>query len=283
MQLSIIIVNYNVAELLQRNLKRLRETIDVEGIQAEVIVVDNNSQDGSVEVLKEEFSWASSILNDENLGFAKAVNQGVSASSGEVVLLLNPDMYVSSECLKETYKACLEKNVGVVGGRLVDERDGSTIPSVRRDPQFMDQLITILKLPHVFPWLVRRYLCKGFDYSVSQSVEQVRGSYFAFSREVFNKVGSFDEQYYLWFEEVDFCKRVRKSGRDVIYRSDIEVIDLYGRSFAQVSLYKKQRILFDSLIAYFKKWHPHWQSVMFTIIRPIMLASAYVISKLKLL
>lgn len=112
----------------------------------------------------------------------------------------------------------------------------------------------LLKLPHVFPRIHDRYLAKDFDYAVSQDVEQIRGSYFAFRREIIEYVGMLDERFFLWFEEVDFCKRVRGHGLRIRYCADAVCRDFVGKSFAQVSVWKKQRMFFTSAWKYFRKW-----------------------------
>lgn len=268
-KLSLIIVNWNVQDALRANLtqlERLRDEIDFE-----VFVVDNASSDGSTRMVRDEFKWVNLIMNDWNAGFAYACNQAMRYARGEVMVLLNPDMLVGEGTLTRTYEELMvHKDVGVMGVKL-RQADGGPIASVRRDPSFKDQLAIVLKLPHVRKELpsVDRYLATDMDYGKTQDVEQVRGSYFAFRRDVMEAVGTFDERFFLWFEEVDYCKRVREAGYCVRYVADVSCEDAVGQSFKQVSTAKKQAILTRSMAQYFGKHHAKHQALTFWALRPI--------------
>ncbi len=252
-KLSVIIVSWNVRDLLQKNLTQLHVLQQSEG-PFEVYVVDNGSHDGSARMIREDFSWVHLIHNDYNAGFAHACNQALAHVQGEVVVLLNPDMFVDAGTFFRTHQELTQRHdIGVLGVRLLDDQ-GNVISSVRRDPTVFNQLAILLKLPRLFPTMNRRYLCADLDLSLSQDVEQVRGSYFAFRREILARVGLFDERFFLWFEEVDFCRRVRLHGFLVRYCADVTCRDFFGRSFAQVSVFKKQRMFFTSALKYFLKW-----------------------------
>lgn len=250
---SIIIVSWNVREALERNLACLFLLSDA--VTREIVVIDNASTDGTAAMVRERFPNVSLIQNDWNAGFAFAVNQGMRLSHGRHILLLNPDMLVRNGSLDRMVERLeSQDDLGVLGVRL-ESRDGSVIPSVRRDPALTDQLAIALKLPHVFPSVLERYTIKNFDASHSHDVEQVRGSFFAFRREVAQLIGPFDEGFFLWFEEVDYCRRVREAGFRVHFAADIVAEDLVGRSFAQVSTRRKQWIFTKSQRRYFKKWY----------------------------
>src|SRR3989338_7772007 len=207
-KLSIIIINYKVRDLLRENLTALYA--DDFASYLEVIVVDNGSGDGTGKMIREHFPQTKLILNDYNSGSSHAVNQALRVATGEVLLWLNPDMKVHPGCLQKTHDTLIaDKTMGIFGAKLIDP-SGKPIGSVRRDPSFLDQLAIVLKLPHLFPRLVDHYFYKEFDYEISQEVPQVRGSYFAFRRELMELVGGFDESFFIWFEEVDYCRRVRE-------------------------------------------------------------------------
>jgi GT2 family glycosyltransferase len=138
-------------------------------------------------------------------------------------------------------------------------------------------LAILLKLPH---WLklkaVEHYLAKDFDYEQSAEVEQVRGSCFAFRRELLALIGAFDQKnFFLWFEEVDFCRRLRAAGLKVWYEASVSCLDLVGRSFVQMPTGKKQVIFFRSLTNYFFKWRPWWQGAVFFVLRLPLAAAAW--------
>lgn len=267
-KVSVIIVNWNVRGLLQKNLARLFALADQEML--EVIVIDNGSADDSVHMLKQEFPQVHLIRNESNRGFAFACNQGLRLAKGEIFLLLNPDMLVGEGAIKHVYDTLTQRaEIGVMGVRLVRE-DGSGVASVRRDPGFLDQAAILLKLPHLFPNIVDRYLAKDFDDTKSQNVDQVRGSFFAFRRDVLDRVGFFDaDNFFIWFEEVDFCKRVRQLGLRIWYSADVSCTDLVGRSFVQRTTRWKQYHLSRSMIRYFRKWQPAWQGWVLWTLRPL--------------
>lgn len=246
-------MSWNVRELLKQNLAQLF-ALRREDFPIEVFVVDNGSKDGSAKMVREEFQNVHLVQNDYNAGFAKACNQAIRMAKGEVILLLNPDTRVEIGTLELTHRQLMEHgDIGVLGVRLIDEH-GGVVSSVRRDPTLRDQLAIFLKLPHFFPNMNDRYLAKDFDYAVSQDVEQIRGSYFAFRRELVKQIGKLDERFFIWFEEVDFCRRVRGNGLRIRYCAEAVCRDFVGKSFAQVPVWKKQWMFFTSAWKYFWKW-----------------------------
>ena len=121
-----------------------------------------------------------------------------------------------------------------------------------------------------------RYLAKGFDYSASAAVEQVRGSYFAMRRDVLNAIGRWDEKnFFIWFEDIDFCRRARQAGYVVWYDAGASCVDLVGRSFKTQPLSIKQVRLSRSMVRYFMKWHPLWQAIVLTAIRPATIVVSF--------
>jgi len=276
-QISLIIPSFNTRELLKNNLESLFKLNC--RFPFEVIVVENGSSDGSAKMVREEFPQVELIQNDWNSGFAHACNQGLRVAQGEVLILLNTDMVVQTGTLEKVFEVLNErKEIGVIGVKLLKE-DGSILSSVRRDPDFWSQLAILLKLPHFFSKLVDNYLFKDFDYQKSAEVEQVRGSFFAFRREVLDKVGFFDEKnFFFWFEEVDFCRRVRQVGLKVWYEASVSCLDLVGQSIKNVtSLRKKQAIFSRSLTNYFFKWHSWWQGAVFFCLRPLVIVLSFLV------
>ncbi len=282
MDLSIVIVNWKVRELVRRLLNSIKE--HTSGIEYEVFVVDNDSRDGSVEMIRSEFPWVKVIANTQNLGFAKACNQGIRESRGEFILLLNPDMLLLPNTLSGMLASMRNPEnarVGIAGCHLIDER-GKTVPHVRRFPHFSDQLAILLKLPHLFPRVLNRYLMSDFDYSKEARVDSIRGSFFMIRRAVIEKIGPLDEGFFIWFEEVDFCKRAARAGFEVAYTPSVQCIDYVGQSFKQVRLYPKQKMLTRSMIYYFKKHAPAWQWFALFCLRPFALAFVWVADRLRL-
>lgn len=275
--LAVVSVSWNVKDLLLENLKTIRESLG--NITIRLIVVDNASSDGTVEVLQAQKDVIC-IANTANLGFAKAVNQGIAKGNARHVLLLNPDMRVEPTALADTV-AYLDTHpeVGVLGGQLLDVQ-GKTYPSVRRFPDIWSQLAILLKLPHLLPSSIDRYMYTDFDYTKEQEAPSVRGSYFAMSQNALAKLGGLDELYFIWFEEVDYCMQVWKAGLKIVYVPTIRAFDLVGRSFAQRKRFWKQKQFSLSMSQYFWKWHPGWRAALISVLRPIPMAVAWIADKL---
>lgn len=275
--LGIVIVSWNVKDLLIKNLEAIWQSIGERSLR--VIVVDNASKDGTIEALN---TWKEKVIviaNQENLGFAKAVNQGIRAANARHILLLNPDMKVMNDALEKTV-SYLETHpeVGVMGGHLLNE-DGSTMPSVRRFPTIGSQLAVLLKIAKLFPGLLNHHYAKDFDYEKEQNAEQVRGSYFAISNRALNQLPGLDERYFIWFEEVDYCKQITELGMKVRYVPNIQAQDFVGRSFAQRKRFWKEKQFSKSMMQYFQKWHS-WQGMIIKLIRPLPIAAAWMMDKL---
>ncbi len=270
MDLSIIIVSWNVKEKLRENLLALFKS---EGdVSFEIFVVDNNSHDGTAEMVKNEFSFngVKLIANAENLGFAKANNQAIKQARGEFILLLNPDMrVVLPDTLSNMVKWMREnKQASVAGCRLIDEQ-GNTIKHVRKFPTVWDQLAVVLKLPHILPNVLNKYLRVDFDYLKPAEVDTVRGGFFMINVGALRAMPLLDERYFLWFEEVDFCRQVYEKKGEVWYAPAAECVDYIGQSFKQLPRGKAQKYFRDSMLKYFKKWHPAWQYRLLKLVWPI--------------
>ncbi|PKM91674.1 hypothetical protein CVU82_00485 [Candidatus Falkowbacteria bacterium HGW-Falkowbacteria-1] len=262
MDLSIVIVSYNVKEKLRANLKALFASQG--DFSFEVFVVDNASVDGSSEMIEKNFPQVKLIKNSENLGFSKANNIAIKKSAGDFILLLNPDMQVFSDTLEKSL-IFAKKNVKAVVSSccLVDERN-EIIKHIRRFPKFFDQLMIILKIPHIFPKVLNKYLINNFNYNQSQKVDSVRGSFFMINKKAYQSLSQrdlplLDERYFVWFEEVDFCRQIYKLGAEVWYNPDAKCLDYVGQSFSALKRGKAQRYFRDSMLKYFQKWEPAWQ------------------------
>lgn len=257
MDLSIIIVSWNVKEKLRENLEALYGS---EGdFNFEVIVVDNDSSDNTVEMIKRDFPQVKVMANEDNLGFSRANNQAIKIAQGDFLLLLNPDMRVEKSTLRKILEWMREnKQASLASCRLVNDR-GEIIKHVRRFPKLADQLAIISKLPHLIPGILKKYIVDDFDYERAWQVDSVRGGFMMIRRETIEKVGLLDERYFIWFEEVDYCLRIKKADGEVWYTPAANCIDYVGQSFKQVKTPKKQLYFRDSMLKYFKKWHPVWQ------------------------
>ncbi len=272
--ISLVIVSWNVNKHLRANLARLfslptRHSFDV-------YVVDNASVDGSGAMIRSEFPQVKLIQNDWGSGFSHANNQALRLVEGNVVILLNPDMLMGEGTLDIAHDTLMNHpTIGVLGVRL-DDAEGRPLKSVRHFPGFWDQLVILLKIPHFFPRVLDRYIPADFDYTKSQDVDAVRGSFFAFRRDMLERVGFLDEGYFIWFEEVDFCRRVKEKGLRVRYVAEARCQDLIGRSLSKMKRAETQRIFTASLTHYFHKWHPAWQAFVFAVLRWPMIGLAFI-------
>jgi len=281
MELSIIIVNWNTKDLLKKCLESIFRY--EKNVNHELIVIDNASTDGSSEMISElkiKNQKLKVILNEKNLGFAKAVNQGIKLSEGKYILLLNPDTEIRENTLKKMIRFMEEHfRVGICGGKILNP-DGSIQPSVRRFPSLMSQIFVLLKCHHFLKNFlpIKKYFSLDFDYSKTQEVEQVMGAFFMMRRELIAEIGLFDENFFLWFEEVDFCRRAKTAGWQIYYFSEAEVIHQRAASFRQVLPLKNQWQFNKSLLYYFKKHHSFFSYIVLLFFQPLSLFLSFITS-----
>lgn len=279
LDLAIIIVSWNVKEKLRANLQQLLASQGQFSFQ--VWVVDNDSRDGTVEMIRQEFPQIKLIANQDNLGFAKANNQALRQIRARYQLLLNPDTLVEPDTLAKMLSwTDANPQATVTGCHLVTET-GGTLPHVRCFPTWLDQLAIILKLPHFFPHILDRYLRADFDYSHSAAVDSVRGGFFWLRADQSGQVPLLDERYFVWFEEVDYCRQVRLSGGQVWYTPAANCLDYVGQSFKQVGRGRTQTYFRQSMIKYFKKWEPRWQVALLQLAWPLGQSLAIIGERLK--
>ncbi len=272
--LAILIVGWNVKDLLVQNLEALQKSVG--SIKIEVILIDNASQDGTTEEVRLRFPDVKIIANASNAGFALANVQGMIAMHARHCLLLNPDMRAEPDALQKTVEYLdSHPEVAVASGKLFTS-EGKTFPSIRRFPDVCSQLAILLKLAKLFPSLTEHYLYKGFDYETEQPVDSVRGAYFAMNGKALERLGGLDTRYFIWFEEVDYCKNAASKGWKVMHVPSIRATDFFGKSFAQRKRYWKQQQFSRSMVQYFEKWHPWWQATLIGVARPFALLAAFV-------
>jgi GT2 family glycosyltransferase len=252
---SIIIVNWNVCALLRRCLAGLPEAVGPD-IRTEVIVVDNASHDGSVAMVRAEFPAVRLLANRENRGFAGGNNQGMAAGRGRTLLLLNPDTEPAPGALAAML-ATLDSapGIGMVGPRLLNP-DGSTQPSRRRFPTLVTALIESTPLQPYFPDhpLLRRYYVADRPATERQDVDWITGACMLVRRAVVQQVGGFDERYFMYSEELDWCRRIREAGWRIVYEPAAAVVHHEGQSSAQDVPARHLRFQ-RSKVRYFLRWH----------------------------
>lgn len=245
-----IVVSYNALDALKACLDSLARS---QGVRLRTVVIDNASQSPNVETVRREYRDVECIANDSNRGFAAAVNQGLARSSGTVVLV-NPDLVVKPSTIATLCDALSRyPDVGIVGPTL-EYPDGSPQPSVKKFPDWFDLFLILSKVPNIVPSVARVYNGLTVDYSREQVVDQVMGACFMIRRETIEKVGTFDEGFWMWFEEVDFCKRARAKGWKTLYTPRAVATHVRGASFATVRSTEKQNALRNSIMHYSGKY-----------------------------
>jgi N-acetylglucosaminyl-diphospho-decaprenol L-rhamnosyltransferase len=265
-QVAVILVNWNTGQLLRECLITLLQTKPL-ALISDIIVVDNASTDTSLQqaeeaVTADHSSLVTIIRREQNQGFAGGNNVGLQhiqqkyGENGPHVLLLNPDTTVSPSTVQELV-GVLERHpkAGVVGPMLHNP-DGSLQPSVRRFPTLWPLLILLLKLPRIWPKLGswRRYLAIDFDYKTEQTIDQVMGAAFLIRNTVLQQIPKLDENYFVWFEEVDYCQQIRQHGWEVWYTPHTTVIHYGGVSFNQLVGWSRVTPWLHSLHTYAKRY-----------------------------
>jgi GT2 family glycosyltransferase len=252
MELSIIIVSWNVKKDLNRCLESIYQNQPSNIF--EVIVVDNASSDETVEMLKNEFPHVTIIENSDNRGFAAANNQGIQITKGKYIFLLNPDTIVHRQSF-DTLMEFMDNNadVGACGPKLLNG-DGTIQSSARCFPTFAGALHrhSAFKLFGIFKSDYEKWLMKGFDYSHQTDVAQLMGAALMIRKTVVDKIGLMDERFFMYYEEVDLCYRIKQAGWRVVFIPDAVVTHLAGKSSGQVPV-KKQIMAITSLIRFFRK------------------------------
>jgi len=233
MELSIVIISYNTKELLEACLSRLSEARL--SMKHEIYVVDNNSSDGSADLVTNYFPHIQLIVNSSNVGFAGAVNIAFSKSTGKFVLVLNPDVEVSTnsvEILLSSFK--IRPNAGLIAPKLLNH-DGSLQYSCRADYTLGTFLFRRTFLRRLFPehLIIRRHLMMDWDHATSRQVDWVLGAAFMLRRKACPDKCVMDDNFFLYFEDVDLCLRLRKSGWQVIYDPGAVMIHRHQRASAR--------------------------------------------------
>ena len=263
--ISIIIVNYNVKKHLELCLKKITESVLVP--EYEIILIDNASDIGIEEFKSDKINVFS--LN-ENLGFSKAVNFGISHSIGDTILLLNPDTLIKNDTISLlSMYLNTDLNVGVVGCKVLNTDGTYQLSSKRKFPNIKVLFSLFFKLNFVLP---RSKFFGAYNYTFKShdellEVDSISGSCMMFKKDVFQKIDKFDENYFLYFEDTDFCLRLKDAGYKVVYNPVTSIIHHKGESFKSCNTEVKNEF-YNSMSYFFKKHkdkYPYWRFVLFFI------------------
>jgi len=238
--LSIIIVNWNVCALLERCLNTVVAGLGgapgAGALTYEVIIIDNGSTDGSLEMLERSFPWTRRLALGRNLGFAAANNRGLAISRGRYLLLLNPDTEIVGPAIQALCDFMGgQPDAGMLGPQL-RYPDGSVQPSRRRFPTYATAFIESTVLQRWLPnhLVLRRYYMQDIRDDVAQEVDWLVGACLCLRREAWEQVGPLDERFFMYSEEVDYAWRLRKAGWRAFYVPAAQVIHHEGGSSEQV-------------------------------------------------
>ncbi|MCF7795655.1 glycosyltransferase family 2 protein [Patescibacteria group bacterium] len=259
--LDTIIVTWNVSSLLIKNLQSIFNF--TKNLDYKVIVVDNNSSDNTVFLLKENFKneinrgLLEVLDTKKNNGFSLGNNIGIKKSDSKYILFMNPDMEITENTFYKMFNFMEDKEKDIVlSTTKLKYKEGDIQHNVKGLPTPIINICVLLKLHHLFSKtkLFKKYFLSDFDYSKESKVDQIMGA-FIFARSNFIKnIGGWNLDYFLWWEDVDLCKKVYDLGKKIIYTPTSEVIHYEGRSFNQVESIKKQKRFNKGMKIYSKKY-----------------------------
>lgn len=271
--LSIIIITWNSENEIISCVESIKKCLALdEKINAELIIIDNNSSDGTYDKLKKiSFPNLQIYQNETNIGFTKAVNQGIRLSNGKVIFLLNPDTQLLENSISQMYcYLAINPEYAACAPRLLNE-DGRTQWSIRNFPDYSSMLFEFLVLSFLFPksHLFGKWKLGYFDYEQDSDVPQPMAAALMVRRDVFEKVNFMDNRFIMFFNDVDLCKKIIDSGYRIRYLKDTKIIHKKG-----VSIYKNRVSMIKTwnhdCIEYFKKYKNNfflllWLKVSLTI------------------
>ena len=263
MKLSVVIVNYNVKHYLGQCLDSLQRA--VECVQAEICVIDNHSKDGSVDYLRRRGDGVQVVASNHNNGFAKANNIGIRQTSGEYVLLLNPDTIVGEGVIK----ACIDfmdahPAAGGLGVEMLKCDGGRALESRRGLPTPMTSFYKMCGLCAMFPKSRRfgRYYMCDMSWSEPGRIEVVSGAFFFARRSALDKVGLLDEDFFMYGEDIDLSYRLLKGGFDNWY-FPAKILHYKGES-THKSSFRYVHVFYEAMLIFFRKHYGHlsfWLSI----------------------
>lgn len=252
--LSIVIVNYNSEEFLSQLLQSLYETPCE--VTFEVWVVDNNSTDGSLEMVARRFPQVQLIANQVNRGFAAANNQALQESRGRYVLLLNPDAVLKPRALDiMVYFLDNHPEVGAVGPKLL-KQDGTVQLSSKFFPTPKVAILKTLGIDRVFPEqpTLKKHFLSPEAHEEVQEVESLQASCLMVRREMVDEVGPLDERFYMYCEDIDWCRRMREKGWKLYFLPEAQALHYRGGSTNKDS-YRMIIVYHQSLCRFYKKYY----------------------------
>jgi GT2 family glycosyltransferase len=255
MDISIIIVNYNVREFLRGALESVRRSLVFGGLSGEVFVIDNASRDGSAEMVRQEFPEVKLFALGENLGFGKANNLAMREAKGDYILILNPDTIVGEETLRVMIDFMKSHpKAGVSGCKLLNA-DGSFQISCRRGfPTPWASFTKLFGLSSFFPNSPRfaQYNLTYLPVDKTYEIDALAGAFMILSREAYEKTAGFDEDYFMYGEDIDLCYRIKKAGLAVFYVHSTSTVHFKGESTRR-SVLNEVKVFYEAMHIFVRK------------------------------
>lgn len=256
--ISAIIVAYRSEKYINNCINSLRESANHAKIPLEVMVAINDENDK-----KYYLQNCKVIKNPINLGFAKAANLGAKSAVGELLLFLNPDTYTSKTAIQELLKHCKEYKTGVIIPKILN-KNRSLQYNILCEPTLWDVFLEQSYLYKIFPKIFHHPQADKSLYLTPRSVEAASGSFIMIKKAPFKAAGGFDERFFMYYEDVDLCKRIKKLGYRIIYEPKAKIIHLLHKSSERGTA---GNLYFKSLKTYLLKYH----SILYTYIALIMI------------
>ena len=273
MDLSVVIITYNSSHYISECLRSVLPELG--NRKAEIILIDNNSDDNSLELVTKfsetefpENITIRIIANDVNSGYAPAINQGMKISSGEYLLLLHPDVNIRENCLKIMLDTLNEESsLGLVAPQFLFPNE-SIQPSCRRFPNYSSVIYEALGLTKLFSSskTFNAWKMGDFDHSSRREVDQPMSACVLLKREVLNQVGLMDEQFVMFFNDVDWCKRIKDAGWKIVFNPDATVEHVLGGSVKSV----RSRMILKSHTGFYLYFQKHFRKPSQRIMNQIM-------------
>ena len=266
MDITVVIVNYRVKLFLEQTLRSVEEA--TQGLDAEVIVVDNNSGDDSIDFVRQRFPQVTFIENTDNVGFARANNQAIMRAAGLFTLILNPDTIISRPCIEQ----CIEwmrghERCGAIGVRMVDGNGVFLPESKRAFPTPWVSFCKIFGLSALFPrsrWFARYHL-RYLDDRQPHRIDILAGAFMLCRTTLLQQVGGFDEDFFMYGEDIDLSYRMVLAGYENWFLP-VEIIHYKGESTKKDSM-RYVKVFYDAMLIFYRKHYPRMGVVFYPIVK----------------
>lgn len=264
MDLSIIIVNWNSKDYLLKSISSIEA--ETKGIEFEIVVIDSASFDGCEEVLRQNYPHVLFIQSDKNIGFAKANNEAFKVSGGQNILFLNPDTEIEGSAINDLYcqLSCLP-NAGIVGAKLLNSDRSVQKSCIRAFPTILNQVLDSDMLRKFFPssglWGTEPLLAKN---ELPKEVDAISGACIMMKRSVFENIGMFSTDYFMYSEDIDLCFKVRKAELNTYYVPTAVIVHHGGVSSSQTNVNTFSTVMMmESRWRFFRKTQSLWYARLY--------------------